>query len=158
MSLARHLMPCLSENPWASSVISRVQHHPIGLCIKHKAINRKNISRKNFSLSFFMKVAVLLLQAEFCFPIIVQSLSWLPHQQVFPVLSPFLLPSFLLFPPLPFSFYLLPSSKNKKGCLENKYLLTFSRSISAKNTPTLQRKNPQTPRKIFLRNVETTNS
>ena len=44
--------------------------------------------------------------------------------------------------------------KVKKCGLENKYLLTFSLSTSAKKQPTLRRKNPQTPRKIFLSNVK----
>ena len=44
--------------------------------------------------------------------------------------------------------------KVKKCCLENKYLLTFSRSKSHKKPSTLRRKNPQTPRKIFLSNVK----
>ena len=36
------LMLWLSVNPWASSAIfSQPQHHPIGFCIKCKAINRK---------------------------------------------------------------------------------------------------------------------
>ena len=36
------LMLWLSVNPWASSAIfSQSQHHPIGFCIKCKAINRK---------------------------------------------------------------------------------------------------------------------
>ena len=44
--------------------------------------------------------------------------------------------------------------KIKKCGFENKYLLTFSLSASAKKQPTLRRKNPQTPRKIFLSNVK----
>ena len=44
--------------------------------------------------------------------------------------------------------------KVKKCGFENKYLLTFSRSTLAKNPSTLRRKNPQTPRKIFLSNVK----
>ena len=46
------------------------------------------------------------------------------------------------------------TTKTRKCGFENKYLLTFNRSTSAKKPSTLRRKNPQTPRKIFLSNVE----
>ena len=58
-------------------------------------------------------------------------------------------------PPLHFFFILFHPPPSPKKCgLENKYLLTFSRSTSPKNPPTLRRKNPQTPRKKFLSNVK----
>ena len=44
--------------------------------------------------------------------------------------------------------------KVKKCGFENKYLLTFSLSTSAKKPPTLRGKKPQTPRKNFLSNVK----
>ena len=58
-------------------------------------------------------------------------------------------------PSSPLLFHPLSSSPSPKKCgLENKNLLTFSRSTLPKNPPTLRRKNPHTPRKNFLSNVE----
>ena len=50
--------------------------------------------------------------------------------------------------------FLSPPPKVKKCGFENKYLLTFGCSISAKMLPTLRENFPQTPRKIFLSNVD----
>ena len=65
-------------------------------------------------------------------------------QGVFPVF----VFQFSLFP------FLSPPPKIKKCGTKNKHLLTSSYSISPKNPSTLRRKNPQTPSKIFLSNVE----
>ena len=56
--------------------------------------------------------------------------------------------------PLSSSPILSHPPKVKKCGLENKCILTFELSASAKKLSTLRRKNPQTPRKIFLSNVK----
>ena len=55
--------------------------------------------------------------------------------------------------PLPSSSLLFHPPKIKKCGFENKYLLTICGSTSARNPPTLLRKNPQTPRKKFISEV-----
>ena len=60
-------------------------------------------------------------------------------------------PQFLS-PPLIFSFIISPPPK--KCGQENKYVLTFGYTISAKKLPTLRENFPQTPSKIFFSNVD----